>query len=399
MSLDAFRRDWIEIRSGKRLGLKSNVTTAVHGLNYCSMTGRMRAPLARVVIPAYRATRTIRDCVRAVLSSTTSADCEIVVVDDGENGDLAAFLADLPVAILPSFSGSAAAARNRGAENCTAPLLVFLDADVIIEPSCLEHLLAPLLDGDVDATVGNYSRDVAGLSFGGRYKQLYIACMNGRRRPYLRTFWTAIGAVEARAFAAVGGFDTAFKGANGEDAEFGARLAARGFRILPVPDARGQHRHTLSLRQLVANDWRKGVVALRHYRQSDGALSDNCHATRRDKLAVAMATMLPVLLAAVPISGGYAQALAFTSGASVMLYLAARADLLRSFWSAGPPFAAGAFPLMFALDWLRGACVVASLLSPPATAIGNRTQAHQPVAHEETGGRMTSQRSAGGSRE
>lgn len=339
-----------------------------------------------VVIPARRAARTIRDCVCAVLSSTISADCETVVVDDGENGDLAAHLAGLPITIISSFSGSAAAARNRGAEHSTASWLVFVDADVIVEPSCLDRLIAPLRDGDADATVGNYSRDVGGLSFGGRYKQLYISCMNERRRPYLNTFWSALGAVDARAFAAVDGFDTAFKGANGEDAELGARLADKGFRIVPVASAQGRHRHSLSLRQLIANDWRKGIVAMRHYRQSDGALSDNCHATRRDKLAVGVATVLPALVVAMPVSGDTAQASVLGLGASLALYLAARGDLLRTFSYSGQRFAAAAFPLMFALDWLRGACVVGSLLPQPSAASGRAARAHGTVAPGEHAG-------------
>jgi GT2 family glycosyltransferase len=108
--------------------------------------------------------------------------------------------------------------------------------------------------------------------------------VNERRHSQLNTFWTAIGAVDARAFAALRGFDTDFKGANGEDAELGARLSANGFRIAPVPDALGQHRHPLTLRQLITNDWRKGIVAMRHYQRHNGALSDNCHATRRGLL-------------------------------------------------------------------------------------------------------------------
>ena len=347
-----------------------------------------RVAHARIVIPAYRATDTIRDCVCAVLNSTMSQDCEIVVVDDGENGGLATLLADLPVAIVPSFSGSAATARNRGAGNCTVPWLVFLDADVIVEASCLEQLLEPLRRGDADASVGNYSRDVGGLSFGGRYKQLYIACMNERRRPMLNTFWTAIGAVNTRAFAALGGFDTGFKGANGEDADLGARLAAQGFRILPVPSARGQHCHSLTLRQLFANDWRKGMGAMLHYRQCDGALSDNCHATLRDKLSVGMAILLPALLATLPIGGEDARALALGTGSWALLYLAARRDVFLSFWSSGLRFAAAALPLMFALDWVRGACVVGSLLSQPVAARTREANANGGAWHTIFQGRI-----------
>jgi glycosyltransferase involved in cell wall biosynthesis len=326
-----------------------------------------------------------------VLRSTIARDCEIVVVDDGENGDLPVCLADLSVAIVPSFAGSAAAARNRGAENCAAPTLIFIDADVIVEATCLERLIAPLRRGDAHASVGNYSHDVSGLNFGGRYKQLYIACINERRSPRLNTFWTAIGAVDAGAFATVGGFDTAFKGANGEDAELGARLAERGFRIVPVADARGQHRHSVTLCQLAKNDWRKGMVAMRHYRETQGVLSDNCHATFRDKLAVGIATGLPAMLAALSVSGDGLYAVALGAGASFIVYCAARGDLVFSFWSSSPGFAAAAFPLMFALDWLRGACVVGGLLSQRSARSERARQALGPFVDRERADETMSQ--------
>jgi GT2 family glycosyltransferase len=316
----------------------------------------------RVIIPAFRAERTIRQCVTAIMNSEIRANCEIVVVDDGGHDNLAVTLAGLPITILSTRgSGSAAAARNRGAKGFAGRYMIFIDADVLVLPHCLERLLAPLRRGQADATVGNYSRDVDGLSFAARYKQLYIARVHDRRRGYLKNFWTAIGAIDARLFQAFGGFDTAFRGANGEDAELGYRLSEKGYRILAVSDALGQHRHLLTLRRIVLNDWRKGIGAMRHYYRSSGAMSDNYHATQRDRAAVVL-MVLTLGFPVVMFLGGTSLVQSISAAvACALVYLVVRSDIIACFLSEGTRFVIPALAVMALLDLVRCACVSTGL--------------------------------------
>jgi glycosyltransferase involved in cell wall biosynthesis len=88
-----------------------------------------------VVIPAFRAVATIKECVSAIACSTADAEIEIVVVDDGENPGLDHFLSHLPVTIKRTGgSGSAAVARNLGAADFPSGVLLFVDADVVVRP-------------------------------------------------------------------------------------------------------------------------------------------------------------------------------------------------------------------------------------------------------------------------
>jgi hypothetical protein len=225
----------------------------------------------------------------------------------------------------------------------------------------LERLLEPLRTGRADATVGTYSRDVEGLNFADSYKQLYIARIYDRRLGYLKNFWTAIGAIDATIFHASGGFDTGFIGANGEDAEFGCRLSEKGFRIVPVFDALGQHRHSATLRGILVNDWRKGIGAMRHYYRSSGPLSDNCHATQRDKAAVLLAVLtfcLPTLMLLADQSSAQSVRLAAVCAA---VYLAVRSDIVAGFLSQGAWFVIRAVVVMTLLDLIRCACVATGL--------------------------------------
>ncbi|AXC13524.1 glycosyl transferase [Acidisarcina polymorpha] len=283
-------------------------------------------------------------------------------MDDGGNDDLEEILSGLPAAILSTGgSGSAAVARNRGAEDFTGSFLVFIDADVLVDSRCIETLIEPLCSSSAEATVGNYSRNVRDLPFAARYKQLYISKIYQRRAGYLQNeFWTAIGAIDACVFRRMVGFDPRFKGAGGEDTDLGRRLTESGFRVLAVPAALGDHRHLLSLWQLLKNDWRKGLLAMENHFESDGSLSENRHATGRDMLAVGSATMLIAALLAMPFAfAPMHESIIFSLLAA--LYLSTRADVLRVFSSQGVSFVFPACGLMFLLDATRSGCFITGI--------------------------------------
>lgn len=320
-------------------------------------------PPVRLVIPAFRACATIRDVVTAVLHSQHCSALEVVVVDDGCNGDLPELLRDLPVQILDSGrTGSAAAARNRGAAGFEGQSLVFIDADVVVDPYCIARLLEPLQKGLAEATVGNYSKNVAGTTFASRYKQLYISRIYERRSGYIQSdYWSAACAIHTRVFRKLNGFDEQFRGACGEDVELGQRMTRAGHRILAVPDAIGDHRNVLSPLQLIRNDWRKGLMTMRTHLHFDGSIVDNRHSTARDVRSVVLA--VAALMMAV-LSAGFPYSVVVTApflAAVLALYLVSRADLLRVFASQGARFVVKACAVMYLLDLVRFACVVAAL--------------------------------------
>ncbi len=328
-------------------------------------------PLVRVVIPTFRATDKIRDTVIAVLQSRGDLQLEVVVVDDGDNVGLERALSGLPVSIISTGgSGSAAFARNAGAGGFDGAYIVFVDSDVSVSEFCIDYLLRPLRCNQADATVGNYSKNVAGLPFASRYKQLYISRVYERRAGYLTNeFWTAAGAIEAAVFRRLNGFDSCFKGAGGEDTELGVRLTSNGYRIMAVPEALGDHRHTITFGQLLRNDWRKGMLTMGCFFHGEGAMFRNRHATRRDIIAVGLADLALAIIIVAPVVHSFVgRQLDSTLILALLGYLTFRADILRVFVSQGILFAVRAFGVMFLLDLMRSACF--------AAGIGLRLRAH-----------------------
>ncbi len=100
-----------------------------------------------VVIPAYRAARTIARAVESALDQT-APPAEIIVVDDGspDGAELAAALRPYgaKVTLLRKPNGGASSARNYGVARARGEWVAFLDADDYWEPEKLERQLAVL---------------------------------------------------------------------------------------------------------------------------------------------------------------------------------------------------------------------------------------------------------------
>jgi MoaA/NifB/PqqE/SkfB family radical SAM enzyme len=324
-----------------------------------------KLPNVLVVIPAYRAEQTLPHCLRAVRHSNNDRPWEVMVVDDNDAGEPGV---SLPLSsgvrvVRSPRGGSAAAARNFAASNLKQGILVFLDADVVLEPHAIDRLIQPIAEGTADATVGNYSSCVDGMDFLQRYKQLYISTVYGRRAgPLHHEFWTAIGAIRAEVLHELGGFDERYGGACGEDTDLGHRLTAAGHRIVAVPGATGLHLHRFTFWSLLRNDFRKGTQVMLCGLRRGRPVAHNRHSSRRDVLAVGFAGLACVGLALVALTWNLWPCAGLPVG-SGLAWCGCRSDFLSKLTRSGITFLCRAIPLAFLLDLVRGLCVGWALTS------------------------------------
>ncbi len=311
----------------------------------------------RIVIPAYNAQHTIVACVEAIKDAILFTNSwEIVIVDNGENYDLPGLLKKYPVKILRRHEASSAAyARNEGAKGFNSGLLVFIDSDVICENICIKQLIKPIKEGLCHATIGNYSKNLNGLTFSQKYKQLYLNHTYDRGGTIRNDFWTAISSVDAEVFHKLNGFNSNFKGASGEDQEFGIRLTKNDFFVLPVKEAYGQHRNPYGVFNIIKNDFKKGVTAIQNSLDNEIPLSDNRHSKRTDILAVLFSSLTVFFLF---ISWFYTVLLEPTL-IFFSLWFISRIKLSIAFFkNEGVSFFVRAITLMFILDLVRCSCVI-----------------------------------------
>lgn len=316
-----------------------------------------------VVVPAYNCESTIKACIGQLSAQLKEfTNVEIIVVDNGKNPNLSELLGDFNVKILKRRElQSAAYARNEGCNNTLSGIIVFIDSDVIVEEQCIQNLIAPIVKNDCDATIGNYSTEVGSLTFAQKYKQLYIHNVYRRRPTVVKNdFWTAISAIKAEAFHELGGFDTTYEGASGEDQELGIRLTKNGYTVCHVKNALGLHKHNYTIKKIIINDIKKGLTVLSNTFQNDVPLTDHGHASKQDIFAVFFACFSLSCLIVSPLTNPLP--LVATGLFSFFLWLFCKLDLLKILErSQGFGFTVQAIPLVFILDLVRAYCVVASI--------------------------------------
>lgn len=249
---------------------------------------------ASLVIPVRDGAATLGRCLATAWAAMGPED-ELIVVDDGSRDGSLRIAAEAGATVLPCPALGAAAARNTGAAAARGRFLVFLDADVLLEPDALVALLAPLEAGAAQAAIGVYAPCPAALGPWARVKDRSIRQRHAASGRGIQWFWTGLGAVDRGIFAAMGGFDAArFPGATVEDMELGYRLVRAGHRILQITEARATHLHQHDLRSLVRNDLRKSRAWARSLR-THGADRASDHASTHPREAVALVAALLAL--------------------------------------------------------------------------------------------------------
>ncbi len=103
-----------------------------------------------VVIPCYNHAFELRETLQSLLDQTISVK-QVIVVDDGSNDNpekvVQDFVGLLPISFLRLTQNSGApVARNRGAKLADGEYIIYLDADITLNPEAIETMHQALLD-------------------------------------------------------------------------------------------------------------------------------------------------------------------------------------------------------------------------------------------------------------
>ena len=236
----------------------------------------MDAPRISVVVPTYDRPARLADCLAALARQDYRQPWEVVVVDDGspEPAPVAAAVekvrSAMDVRLVTQANAGPAAARNRGASEARFEFLAFTDDDCLPRPDWLTALSNALKAAPEALHGGRVTNGLPDLVCSEASHQLveYVV------EYFLQTdkcFFPTNNVAMARAtFEAIGGFDTGFHLAAGEDRDFSGKLTARGVPLRPQPTAVVEHRHALHLRSFLRQHFNYGRGAFA-YRQREEA--------------------------------------------------------------------------------------------------------------------------------
>ncbi|MEJ2745713.1 MAG: glycosyltransferase family A protein, partial [bacterium] len=133
----------------------------MHKPKSVSKPSNVPLPKVSVVIPCYNLGRYLDDAVDSVLGQTFQ-DFEIIVVDDGSTDEntkkLLSSYHKPRTTVMTIENKGPAGARNAGIAQARAPFVLCLDADDVLEPTCLEKCCKVLEQEDEVGIAGFWYR-------------------------------------------------------------------------------------------------------------------------------------------------------------------------------------------------------------------------------------------------
>lgn len=213
-----------------------------------------------IVIPAYNRPERLEQCLTSLAQLTYPYDrFEVIVVDDGSPVPLQTvaetFAGTLPLHVLRQDNAGPASARNAGAAIARGDYLVFTDDDCQPHPDWLDAL-ARAANEFPNALIGGHTENAIANNAYSNASQLlvdYLYDYYNQARGKATFFTSNNFAMPRVLFQKLGGFDTSFPLAAGEDREFCDRWQHFGFALQYSPSMRIRHAHTLTL----ASFWRQ----------------------------------------------------------------------------------------------------------------------------------------------
>ncbi len=211
-----------------------------------------------LVIPTHNRRESLRMVLEALACQTTPAEqYEVLVICDGCTDGSAEMCRGLAVpyrlrVLEQNPNQGPAAARNRGVREAEAPIIQFIDDDVVPELTLIaEHLRLHAQDeravviGPLVAPPGFRLNPWTRWEEAMLRKQ-YQDMAAGKWEPTPRQFYTGNASVRRNFILAAGGFDPQFRRA--EDVELAYRFREQGLHFYFNPEAKGWHHALRSLR-------------------------------------------------------------------------------------------------------------------------------------------------------
>lgn len=251
------------------------------------------APFLSVIMPVHNGRGLIPDTLGALARSDLDRHrWEIVLVDDSSTDDTIAVAEPLVDRVVRLEGGprGPAFARNRGAEACRGQVLVFVDADVRLAPDALGRL-ARLFEQDreLGAAFGSYDDQPPAPGAVSRYRNLLHHYHHHRGAGDAETFWAGLGAVRARVFREVGGFDEVrYARPQIEDIELGRTIRRAGYRIALDPSIQGAHLKQWTLGKMLETDLLHRGIPWTRLILREGGQGGALNVNAKEKVCVAL---------------------------------------------------------------------------------------------------------------
>lgn len=213
-----------------------------------------------IIIPTYNRPERLEQCLESIAQlDYPSNGFQVIVVDDGSPMSLkpitAKFENTLSLELIRQPNAGPASARNTGAAAAQGDYLVFTDDDCQPHPDWLKTLAEAIKDFP-NTLIGGHTINALPDNIYSSASQLlidYIYDYYNQQKGEATFFASNNFALPRELYQQLGGFDTSFPLAAGEDREFCDRWLHQGFKMHYARAMKIHHAHSLKLKSF----WRQ----------------------------------------------------------------------------------------------------------------------------------------------
>jgi glycosyltransferase involved in cell wall biosynthesis len=240
-------------------------------------------PKVSIVIPVYNGAKTIEQTLEACLEQDSSADREIIVVDDGSTDSTRDRIRPFPVKYIFQPNRGPASARNTGWRASIGEIICFTDSDCRPRSDWADLLVKGFDAEDVGAVGGSYD-----IENGEKLLASLIHEEIVERHRTMTEWVQCLGSynlsVRRRILEELKGFDEHYRFASGEDNDLSYRIRKAGYRLRFLRKARVGHHHTDRLMKYLREQYRHGFWRMRLYRYHPEMMKGDDYSGWRDFL-------------------------------------------------------------------------------------------------------------------
>jgi cellulose synthase/poly-beta-1,6-N-acetylglucosamine synthase-like glycosyltransferase len=237
-------------------------------------------PFFSIIVPTYNRPRQIFLCLQALsIINYPHPRFEVIVVDDGSRlpvqTHISPFFDKMNLTVITQENAGPSMARNVGAKSAKGDFLAFTDDDCMPASDWLQTLSLRFKVSPGCAIVGRSVNALEENVYDTASQMLieYLHAYYNHEHNQARFITSNNLSLPTKQFEAVGGFDTFFSKAGGEDREFCEHLRYHGYQIIYAPEVVVHHSHGLTF----SSFWRQ------HFNYGRGAFlfRQKCFHNRR----------------------------------------------------------------------------------------------------------------------
>jgi glycosyltransferase involved in cell wall biosynthesis len=219
-----------------------------------------------IVIPAYNASKTISETIKACLNQRVlDKKFEVIVVDDGSIDNTAEIVKKYPVRYIYQENCGPAKARNTGWKAASGKIICFTDSDCVPEEDWIEKINNKYISDDIGSVGGSY-----GII---NEDSLLARCIHEeiiQRHLVMPSDTYSLGSYNLSCrrdvLEGIGGFDESYKMASGEDNDLSYRIVKSGYKLIFDKDIKVSHYYPTRIMKYLKEQFWHGFWRVKLYR-------------------------------------------------------------------------------------------------------------------------------------